>query len=270
MLASVPNFRDIGGYATHGQRRVRRGRIFRSSQLSHLSTADQEAVRAIGLRATIDLRSDRERAAQPTPTALQMPGDYLSPKPDTDFIFNRIFAQTERTAQAWAQAFGAFYSFMLDAYAVELVAMFRAIADDSLPLLIHCSAGKDRTGAASALLLDLLGVARADIIDDYVRSSALLDGDTHFRNMLSDAKLDLYAALPGECRQVMLGTDPAYLDSLFATLDDQFGSVADYLAHHGFGAAGIDHIVATLTEPMAQSGGPDRPAAPDCIGVKRM
>lgn len=252
MLASVPNFRDIGGYAAHGQRTVRHGRVYRSSQLSRLSAADAERVRSLGIKATIDLRSERERAAQPTPAALRMSADYLSPKPDTDFIFNRIFAQTERTGQAWAQAFGAFYGYMLDAYAIELVAMFRAIADDSLPVLIHCSAGKDRTGAASALLLDLLGVARADIMGDYVRSSALLDGDTHFKNMLSDAKLDLYAALPDACRQVMLGTDPAYLDSLFATLDDQFGSAAGYLAHHGFNAADIDHIVMTLTEPMTK------------------
>ena len=229
MLVGAPNFRDLGGQAAGAHRRVRRGLVYRSSQLSHLTDADVAAVQALGIVATIDFRSERERTAQPTPELLKMPGDYLSPKPDTDFVFDGIFAAADGTEGAWARAFGTFYTLMLDAYAPEFDAMFRAIARGDVPLLIHCSAGKDRTGAASALLLDLLGVDREAIIRDYLRSSELLAGDTHFRNMLSDAKLDLYSELPLACRQVMLGTDRVYLEGLFRTIDERFGSVKRYL-----------------------------------------
>ncbi|EQB10748.1 hypothetical protein RLDS_25270 [Sphingobium lactosutens DS20] len=200
----------------------------------------------MGLRSIIDLRSERERMAQPTPVTLRTAGDYLSPKSDTDFIFNRIFAKAEKTAAAWTLGFSTFYSLMLDEYAPEFIAMFRAVSDGDLPVLIHCSAGKDRTGAAAALLLDFLGVRRETILDDYIRSSSALNGDMHFKNMLSDAKLHLYADLPLECREVILGTKPVYLECLFATLDDRFGSVSGYLAHHGFSAAERDRIAEVL------------------------
>ncbi|MFX4087248.1 MULTISPECIES: tyrosine-protein phosphatase [Sphingobium] len=245
MLIGAPNFRDLGGHAARGGT-VRTGKVYRSSQLSHLTDADQESVRQMGLRSIIDLRSERERMAQPTPVTLRTAGDYLSPKSDTDFIFNRIFAKAEKTAAAWTLGFSTFYSLMLDEYAPEFIAMFRAVSDGDLPVLIHCSAGKDRTGAAAALLLDFLGVRRETILDDYIRSSSALNGDMHFKNMLSDAKLHLYADLPLECREVILGTKPVYLECLFATLDDRFGSVSGYLAHHGFSAAERDRIAEVL------------------------
>ncbi|ALR20201.1 tyrosine-protein phosphatase [Sphingobium baderi] len=245
MLVGAPNFRDLGGHAARDGT-IRTGKVYRSSQLSHLTDGDLESVRHMGLKSIIDLRSERERMAQPTPAVLRTAGDYLSPKSDTDFIFNRIFAESEKTAAAWAAGFSTFYGLMLDAYAPEFIAMFRAISDGNLPILIHCSAGKDRTGAASALLLDFLGVQRATIVDDYVRSSSELNGDMHFKNMLSDAKLHLYADLPPECRDVILGTKPAYLECLFATLGDRFGSVSGYLAHHGFSAAERNRITDAL------------------------
>lgn len=248
MLVGAPNFRDLGGHAAKDGRKVQMGRVYRSSQLSRLPASDIEALRSLGVKMTIDLRSLRERTAQPTPAVLQMNGDYLSPKLDTDFIFDQIFAGSEMTADAWAAGFATFYSLMLDVYAHEFIAMFRAIGDGNLPVLIHCSAGKDRTGAASALLLDLLGVERDIIMGDYLLSSEMLDGDLHFKNMLSDAKLDIYAELPPPCREVMLATSPAYLDSLFTALDDRFGSVSGYLAQHGFTTAETGKIVEKLTQ----------------------
>lgn len=247
MLAGAPNFRDLGGHVTAAGRHVRHGLLFRSSQLSFLTAGDVERMAALGIVMAIDLRSARERAAQPTPAPVRAAMVYVSPKPDTDFVFNTIFAHAEPTAAAWTAGFATFYRSMLDDYAAEFVAMFRAIADDRLPLLFHCSAGKDRTGAAAALILDLLGVGRQAILADYLLSSARLDSDAHFKNMLSNAKLDLYADLPDECRGAMLGTSPIYLDALFRGIDATYGSTRGYLIHHGFTAADIDAIIDRLT-----------------------
>jgi protein-tyrosine phosphatase len=242
MLTGAPNFRDLGGYSIDGVHQVRRGQVYRSSQLSRLTADDIETVGNLRLAATIDFRSARERTAQPTPQAVRTEFEFVSSKDDTDFIFNKIFAKSERTASAWSDSFAQFYASMLNDYAAEFVAMFQAIADSQVPILIHCSAGKDRTGAASALVLDLLGVDRSQILDDYLRSSALLDTDHHFENMLSDAKLDVYAGLPLECRRVMLGTDRAYLNGLFAALDEHYRSTEGYLRHHGLTDRQLSHI----------------------------
>jgi len=248
MLAGAPNFRDLGGHPAGPRRYVRHSLLFRSSQLSFLTPGDADRVAALGIVKAIDLRSARERVAQPTPAHIRAPDEYVSPKPDTDFVFNTIFAHAEPTAAAWTEGFATFYRAMLDDYAPEFIALFRAIADDRLPLLFHCSAGKDRTGAAAALILDLLGVGREVILADYLLSSARLDSDAHFKNMLSNAKLDLYADLPAECRGAMLGTSPVYLEALFEGVDDTYGSVRGYLIQHGFSAEDIDLIVDRLTE----------------------
>lgn len=250
MLTGAPNFRDLGGYAAGAHRKVRKGVIYRSSQLSCLTDADIDTVQALGIAVTIDLRSDRERRSYPTPGILTNPGDYLSPKSDTNFIFDRIFATSERTEDGYARAFGAFYNLMLDTYAPEFGAMFRAIASGNVPLLLHCSAGKDRTGVASALILDFLGVERDVILQDYLRSSERLADDIHFQNMLSDATLGFYSELPLACRQILLGTDPAYLQGLFATVDKNFGSTERYVTSLGLSHLHLEKIMELTIEKL--------------------
>ena len=227
-LSGVSNFRDLGGYAAADGRRVRTGIVYRSNQLSRASEADVVLLRGLDIRAICDLRSVRERHAQPTPERIAT-AIHGSAKPDTDFIFEDIFAHTPHEVNAWAEAFARFYGDSTEYYADEFGLMFRLILGRDLPMVVHCSAGKDRTGVACALLLSALGVDRATVMADYLFTSARLDEDVHFKNMLSDAKLNHYAALPPECRDVMLGTSERYLGRALDTLDARYGSLEDYL-----------------------------------------
>lgn len=175
------------------------------------------------------MRSQSERDAQPTPFQLGAAADHVSLRPNTDFIFNEIFAEAAPSEKAWKSAFTDFYRRLPDLYAPELSVMFRLLSQGKVPMIIHCSAGKDRTGVAAALILDLLGVDRDTIVHDYLASSARLNSDAHFRNMFTEAKLERYANLPPECRQVMLGTNPDFLLAALNHLDEAYGSSSKFV-----------------------------------------
>ena len=242
ILEGVSNFRDIGGYAAADGRTVRTGVVYRSNQLSRVTESDLDHLVGLKLSAICDLRSVRERKAQPTPERIGA-AIHGSAKSDTDFIFEDIFAHTPHEVDAWADAFARFYGDVTEYYADEFGLMFRLILGSGLPMVVHCSAGKDRTGVACALLLRTLGVDRETVMADYLRTSELLKEDMHFKNMLSDAKLNHYAALPQECRDVMLGTSARYLNTALDTLDKRYGSLEGYLGKRlGIDAADISRL----------------------------
>src|SRR5262249_48153286 len=127
------------------------------------------------------------------------------------------------------------YARIPELHATQIRELYEAIADGATPILIHCSAGKDRTGIAVALLLDLLRVERSLVLDDYAMSERLLDW----------AKLDIEAtlgvgagatqrrALPPVVRDLLLRSDPRYLQSAFTHLERRFGSTEGFLSAIG-------------------------------------
>jgi protein-tyrosine phosphatase len=158
-LEGASNFRDLGGYRTVDHRWTRWGRIFRSDALHRLSTADQAVVHRLGLRVVYDLRTAEERAYAPSAlppdlrrelltiggAAARVTPLRLDAVPD-DFLV-RVY---EGMAAADAPTFG----LLLNGLA----------AADGVPALFHCTAGKDRTGMAAALLLAALGVPEPTIL----------------------------------------------------------------------------------------------------------
>jgi protein-tyrosine phosphatase len=155
-LESAPNFRDLGGYRVAGGGRTRWGLVFRSAGLSRLSVADRVLFDRLGLRTVYDLRRDDEREREPSthevravPLSL-MPGRPRPTDPDGVQFLRELYVE------------------ILDQSAHHLATLLTGLTDpEALPALFHCSAGKDRTGLTAGLLLALLGVADADILDDY-------------------------------------------------------------------------------------------------------
>jgi len=228
-LGGATNFRALGGFDLASGGQMAQGRIYRSNHLGRLSVADFEIVSELGIRAVVDLRSEKERQAQPSLGDWSSARIMVSPKANTDFIFDPMFARGETRVEAWIEAFAGFYATMPEIFAEEFEALLRLIIEGHTPLLVHCSAGKDRTGVACALILEALGVPRDRIVADYLESGVRLESDAHFANMLSEAKLTRYAGLPKECRQVMYGVDAAYLVGALEALDAGYGSVSGYL-----------------------------------------
>jgi len=146
------NFRDIGGYPTVDGRHVRWGAIYRTAAMPDLSERDHRYIRQLGIREDIDLRSSDERSVWPDKLPLETGALYIS----NDYKF-------DRTKLA--------YSDWLTELRPQLRQMFQALLRHDGAVIVHCSAGQDRTGIATALILFALGVPQNVIVDDYLLSA---------------------------------------------------------------------------------------------------
>jgi protein-tyrosine phosphatase len=172
-LAGCSNLRDLGGYRAADGRRVRFGLVFRSAALSALTEEDLVTFGGLGLRTVCDLRGEDERAhapsrlPQPAPEMVSLPIE-----PTVGASLRDILETGKATGEDVLTLLGRAYS----AYATAQLPRYRALLDllaqpGRLPLLFHCSAGKDRTGFGAAILLTALGIPRQVIIEDYLATN---------------------------------------------------------------------------------------------------
>jgi len=155
-LKNAPNARDSGGYPARGGT-VAWGLLYRSGKLSSITQAECESLRTAGIKTIIDLRNDQERVDAPDAACL--------------FDFVRYESVPIQGAGSTRQeGYGLFISD--PRFAAQFRAIFGILAErENLPVLIHCSAGKDRVGGIVALVHLLLGVEPDDIVTDYLLST---------------------------------------------------------------------------------------------------
>lgn len=243
-LEGGTNFRDVGGYETAGGGRVRWGLVFRSGALHRLTAADLASLAALGLRVVYDLRSDEERDLAPSMTGgiryepLPISGDAARTEEHTAlFIEGRL---TDVPADFLVHV----YQAMAEGAAPIFGELLTRLAEpDGLPALVHCTAGKDRTGIAAALLLSVLGVDDAAIVDDYELSRIHYSDPKLARLLLKDETIDVerYRSLFGAPRDAMA--------LLLTGLRDRYGSVERYLVD----AAGVaPEVIAELRARLVE------------------
>lgn len=251
-LVNATNARDLGGIPTSDGRRVRSGLLFRSSALNRLTEADLEAVAKLGLSSVVDLRSEREvdmvgvdRLPFPPPgelialplsdpdnVAFAEVTSLIKGEPNPDVPLDRDFLANEMLrVYRWLA--------VSEPARAAVGRVLRMITEPAmLPLLFHCTAGKDRTGWLAAVLLTALGVERDVVAADYVRSTELNQGSIAFvMGRLAGQISDPTAALP------MLEARPEYLAEAFATVEERYGDMATYVRD---GLAVTDETVAAL------------------------
>jgi protein-tyrosine phosphatase len=170
-LEGPVNFRDLGGYTTTDGRRVRWGRLYRSDSLESLTPSDLALLDELGVRLVCDLRRDQERAIAPS----RVQGH---PEVRIEHLpIGGIAAETKTMAtrmmrgeipEVTVETMADVYLTILELHADSFGTVVAHAADlGNLPMVVHCTAGKDRTGVASALLLGALGVDDDAILDDY-------------------------------------------------------------------------------------------------------
>jgi protein-tyrosine phosphatase len=237
-LRGAPAFRDLGGIATGDGRRVRRGRLFRSEALTEPCLEDRATLSALGLRLVCDLRNASERAAWPCLTWLEPAPQWLNLeltealRPHTHPMLERMRAgPCPATALAMMLCT---YSSLPAAAAPHLRALFGQLATGQVPALVHCSAGKDRTGFVAAMLLGTLGVPRQLIYDDYLHTA----GRSHVhRHRTQQIMLQLTGKpLDEESLNILSDVRPEYLGATFSAIETQWGTLEDYLREE----AGVD------------------------------
>ena len=250
ILACAPNFRDLGGRPAGAGRQVRHGRIYRSEAIPTLGSEEAERLAALGIRVVCDLRSEAERThaagywlgSDATVLPMDVVADFRA---DAD----PLAAMRDDPGEAGAIALMTdTYEALPAACAPHLALLFDRLVQEETPLLVHCTAGKDRTGFVVAMLLHALGVPEDAIMADYLRS-----GDCPNPAVVAATRRIMEAALGNPVQDSALialaGVRPAYLAASYARIRRDHGSVALYLRE----AAGLDEerqarLIATLTE----------------------
>lgn len=223
-LAGATNMRDLGGYHTTDGRSIKWGKLYRSADISKLTNADLDTFRQRKIVHIVDLRGVNESKAAP---------DRVNP--NTDYIL--CPAGSDQNMTDWMKTLqtlnGSGDSMMINYYSNTqfLVARFKPFFGKlfALPnndaLLFHCTAGKDRTGIGTALLLYALGVPQETIVDDYLASNV-------YREKSNEKMVQQMVQTMHITKQV--ATDVAsvkkeYLNATFNAINKQYGSIDNFL-----------------------------------------
>jgi protein-tyrosine phosphatase len=253
-MPGIQNFREVAGYLTVDGRRLKRNKLWRSATLHELDVAECLAIIDMGIHTIADFRGPDERREKPTPTELSARTHVLSwvteGMPAANRSFRELLLQAKDPEQI-RDLVARFYLRIADDHAVQLRDTYRAIADGRTPLLIHCAAGKDRTGVAIAILLDLLGVRRQDTLEDYEISEHLLDWD----QMSFAAALGLHdergsaITVPPFILKPLMRSDRAYLEAALGDIEARYGSTESFCRERlGLDTQTIEALRAALLE----------------------
>ena len=230
----ISNFRDLGGYQTTDGKEVKWGRLYRSGTFAEASRADLAGLAQLDLNTFIDFRSSIEKAEEPNRLP-DPPGFTVVDIPVLDDGNKALVGEIMERVES-----GNFDDFdpnqaMLTAnrqFANEFTPQFKEFVHTVLnangaPVVWHCSAGKDRTGFAAAILLRILGVPQETVIQDYMASRApSLDARKNQLLMLELFKGEEAAAKLA----VLMGVEEAWLQAGFAQIDTTWGSFDNYVA----------------------------------------
>jgi protein-tyrosine phosphatase len=223
LFEGVTNFRDLGGYPTVGGYRTRWGRVFRSDALHRFTPEDRAHYDSLRLHAVYDLRGDAERERYPNP----FPSVQLA-------LLSRDAAEAatpperadRQAAAEGEQMLRDMYQGLLRNAGPVFGSLLGALAEpDGLPAVFHCTGGKDRTGMSAALLLEVLGVPRPLVLDDYELTSRF-----RLRHHQRESYENLLAMGMGpEAAGAVLGTPRWAMAEALNDLDDSYGGAKAYL-----------------------------------------
>jgi len=237
-LGGSRNLRDLGGYRTMDGREIKKGVLYRSDHLSKVTKRDVERVAALGVKTVYDLRGEEERERDP-----QRLPEIVSMKVVSLPIFYQgldPYVTARRIVISGDVEEGEFHDVMVEAYRAYVLdfrtqwsLLLKGLAEPgTLPALIHCTYGKDRTGLAVAIVLRSLGVPRENVMEGYLLSNKFWESKTELYSCLANCA-SCFRTPRSEVRALM-EVRPEYLEAAFAAIDEKYGSFEGYL-HEGLG-----------------------------------
>lgn len=223
-LASVPNFRDLGGLPVAGGA-VRPGLFLRTQRLTDVNPADLAVLERAGVAAIADFRGVQETAAAPNRLTPVLAARQLAlpVEPTASGLLAAAEAEGRASVETSRAVMARVYEGYVEDNAHRFAAFLRLVAEAEGPVVFHCTAGKDRTGFAAALLLAALGADMDVIVGDYLRS-----------NTDWTPPADVAEVLPH--RRPLLGVEQAYLQAAFTALARHHGG-AEAFAEEAIGSA---------------------------------
>ncbi len=242
------NLRDFGGYLTDDGRHVRMGQLFRSGALAHLDSEGQRAFADLGIALICDLRRDEERHEEPTPTPLASsagaPARLEIPiDPGSAIALRAGMVDDTLTAQQRIDFMVQINHELARDHAEDYARMFEGLlALEQGGFLVHCAAGKDRTGFACALILHTLGVPEHRVMEDYLLTNTTMDYERFLLPKLR-ARYGEAIALDRESVMALAGVRPEYLRAAYAAIEADFEGVEHYIEDAiGLDSAGRDRL----------------------------
>jgi protein-tyrosine phosphatase len=259
-LTGAPNARDLGGLPAVDGRRIRPGLLIRSSALGRLVDDDLPVLRQLGIACLVDLRAPSEIEVAPPDRLAGGPHVELLPIYDPEhpvftyvaavMLGHDLGAYEALAREGTAGAMAAIYRwFVTDpgARAGFAAAVRLAARPDRLPLLFHCSAGKDRTGWLAVILLTSLGVDAATIRADYLRTN---EATADVQESILGAMTVRRPGLDVDAIRPVLEVRPEYLDAAYAEVDRVYGGFDGYLGA-GLGLDGAE--IAALRDNLLET-----------------
>ena len=228
----IHNFRDFGGYASHLGGRLRHGLLFRSGQHKDATAQDLAAVSQLGLTHIVDLRSDAERALYPCARAEDHRAEIVfTPGNSLGLASHVDAAQGVRTADEAHAAMIELYQHMpfRPVLQATMRRYFDLLAQDKGPSLVHCLAGKDRTGLAVALVQHQLGVHHDDMISDYLLTNQAGDAEARIAAGAEAVRANFGQDMDDAAVLTLMSVHPAYLEAAFAAIGDLDQYIRDVL-----------------------------------------
>jgi len=245
-MKTIDNFRDFGGYATTDNRRLRSGRVYRSGTLDNVRGEDFYWLQALGLKTIVDLRGPQEKNMPPTlagarridlPIELENRArEKLQPlmtKRGAEHEVVDILKQMYRDLadEAWPQA-SQLFQILLNA--------------EAYPVLIHCRAGKDRTGFMCALVQQAVGVERDAVFQDYLKTNEFFVPVS--RRMVRTMKIFSLGRVQAQNIQAAFSAREEYLQAALDRIDQIHGGMAAFLERCGITSRELETLRELLVE----------------------
>ncbi|ALO97561.1 protein tyrosine phosphatase [Streptomyces hygroscopicus subsp. limoneus] len=254
-LAGVRNFRDVGGLPTTDGRRVRYGVLFRSGHLAHATQEDAAFLTSLGLHTIFDFRNAADQKLEGPD--VELPGVRNVNLPLSDPADGAEFWKMVREGDLdqlrailddgkGAARMIASYRKIVTERTAEHTHVLHALADDSVPALMHCAAGKDRAGISMAVTLLALGVERDAIVADYLESGA---AHRRYKVRRSGSADTAYTPEVMELLNPLFDARTEYLAAAFASIEETWGDIDTYLVRGlGFSPDSRERLRARLLD----------------------
>ena len=229
-LEGAHNFRDLGGYRTADGQQLRWGLLYRADSLSELDTEDLRYLQRLQLRQAVDFRSPAERAEEPD----RLPEDVqITQRPITVGPHGANLRQMFSDAEALKNFDGTHWMQEINRELVQKhTPVFRDWLHDlarseATPQVFHCTAGKDRTGFAAAMLLTILGVPQETVMQDYLLSQVY--GRQQRERMLRRVRIISLFRIDPQVLQPLMGVEASFLEAAFDEIETEYGTMDNYI-----------------------------------------
>ncbi|MEM1144083.1 MAG: tyrosine-protein phosphatase [Pseudomonadota bacterium] len=236
-LDGSSNFRDLGGYPTRDGRTIKRGLLFRSGAMTSLTEDDMAYLAQFDFQTVVDLRSSEELELYPNRWVDAAGIDYVY----HDYSIVKLMQQALQRQGKEKQDFSSSYLHMTEMLKPQLKLYFETLLNQQVPAVVNCSAGQDRTGVTSALLLSVLGVDRTLIFEDYLLSTDFRrpqneKGDVDLEaaaetNAFAGMMLRYSAGMknPSRPNPLVTASGTPFVQFTFDALEAEYGSIPAYL-----------------------------------------